>query len=118
MRRRTIVAAVTGELVDEHVTLSGDGAANSGAKALTVIGSALVGGDCIDDVDVLRAGATPQLFDQVRNLQRLRAAPVASRIKRRRSVRVQPLSEGSQGRTLTSALRANDRAGRQAEHCR
>jgi hypothetical protein len=46
--------------------LSGDGAGNSGAKALTVIGSVLAGGDCIDDVDVLRAGATPQLFDQVR----------------------------------------------------
>ncbi|MDQ3405044.1 MAG: IS1380 family transposase [Actinomycetota bacterium] len=54
------------ELVDAHVTLSGDGAGNSGAKALTVIGSALAGGDCIDDVDVLRAGAAPQLFDGVR----------------------------------------------------
>lgn len=55
-----------GELVDEYVTLSGDGAGNSGAKALTVVGSALVGGDCIDDANVLRAGATPLLFDGVR----------------------------------------------------
>jgi DDE family transposase len=55
-----------GELVDEHVTLSGEGAANCGAKALTVVGSALAGGDCIDDVDVLRAGAAPELFDGVR----------------------------------------------------
>ncbi|MDQ4131751.1 MAG: IS1380 family transposase [Actinomycetota bacterium] len=54
------------ELVDAHVTLSGEGAGNSGAKALTVIGSALAGGDCIDDVDVLRAGAAPRLFDGVR----------------------------------------------------
>ncbi|MDP8977814.1 MAG: IS1380 family transposase, partial [Actinomycetota bacterium] len=54
------------ELVDEHVTLSGDGAGNGGAKALTVVGSALAGGDCIEDVDVLRAGATPLLFDEVR----------------------------------------------------
>jgi len=30
---------------------------NSGAKALTVIGSMLTGGDSIDDVAVLRAGA-------------------------------------------------------------
>ncbi len=51
-----------GELVDEYVTLSGDGAGNSGAKALTVVGSALVGGDCIDDANVLRAGATPLLL--------------------------------------------------------
>ncbi len=55
-----------GELVDAHVTLAGEGSANGGAKALTVIGSALAGGDCIDDVDVLRAGATAQLFDGVR----------------------------------------------------
>jgi hypothetical protein len=55
-----------GELIDEHVTVCGEGAANSGAKALTVIGSALVGGDCIDDVSVLRAGASRELFDQVR----------------------------------------------------
>ena len=53
------------ELVDEHVMLSGAGAANAGAKALTVVGSALAGGDCIDDVAVLRAGATPRLFDGV-----------------------------------------------------
>ena len=54
------------ELVDEHVTLHGAGAANGGAKALTVIGAALAGGDCIDDVDVLRAGTTPRLFDGVK----------------------------------------------------
>ena len=51
------------ELVDEHVALHGAGAANGGAKALTVIGAALACGDCIDDVDVLRAGASPRLFD-------------------------------------------------------
>lgn len=54
------------ELVDATVTLRGPAAANSGVKALTVIGSALAGGDCIDDVDVLRSGAAPELFDQVR----------------------------------------------------
>jgi hypothetical protein len=53
------------DLVDQHVRLS-EAAANAGAKALTVIGSALAGGDCIDDVAVLRAGATPRLFDGVR----------------------------------------------------
>jgi len=53
-------------LVDEHVTITGEGGANGGAKAATVIGSALAGGDCIDDTAVLRAGATPRLFDGVR----------------------------------------------------
>jgi hypothetical protein len=48
------------ELIDERVDL-GDraGAANSGAKALTVVGAALAGGGLIDDVDVLRSGAMP-----------------------------------------------------------
>jgi hypothetical protein len=55
-----------GELVDRHVTLRGQGSANAGAKALTVIGSALAGGDCIDDVAVLRAGAGAALFDGAR----------------------------------------------------
>ncbi len=56
-----------GDLIDERVDL-GDraGAANSGAKALTVVGAALAGGDCIEHVDVLRAGAAIELFDDVR----------------------------------------------------
>ena len=54
------------DLVDEHVTIAGEAGANSGAKALTLIASALAGGDFIDDVRVLQAGATRRLFDQVR----------------------------------------------------
>ena len=48
-----------GELVDNHVDL-GDapGRANPGAKMLTLVASALAGGDCIDDADVLRTGRT------------------------------------------------------------
>lgn len=41
-------------LLDEKVTA----APNAADKCLTVIHSALAGGDCIDDVDALRAGAT------------------------------------------------------------
>lgn len=55
-------------MIDEHVTQSAVGAGNGDAKALTVIGSALVGGDCIDDVNVLRAVASRELFDQARAL--------------------------------------------------
>jgi hypothetical protein len=49
-----------------HLDRARPGAANSGAKALTVLGAMLAGGDSIEDVDVLRAGATPRLFDDVR----------------------------------------------------
>ena len=48
------------KLVDNRVDL-GDarGRANAGDKMLTLMGSALAGGDCIDDADVLRTGRTP-----------------------------------------------------------
>lgn len=47
------------ELLDQHVDLgSAAGRANVGDKALSLIMSALAGGDCIDDADALRAGAT------------------------------------------------------------
>ncbi len=52
-----------GELVDDHVDL-GDapGRANAGDKLLTLVASALAGGDCIDDADALRAGGTEQVL--------------------------------------------------------
>ena len=48
-----------GEVVDNHVNL-GDaaGRVNTGDKLLTLVASALAGGDCIDAVDVLRTGGT------------------------------------------------------------
>ena len=52
-----------GELVDHHVDL-GDaaGRANTGDKMLTLVASALAGGDCIDDADALRAGSTGRVL--------------------------------------------------------
>jgi hypothetical protein len=50
------------ELIDARVDLSGRvGGANTGIKAMTVISSLLAGGEWIDDVDVLRAGASGQV---------------------------------------------------------
>ena len=47
------------ELFDRHVDLgSNPGRAHVGDKALTLILSALAGGDCIDDAGALRAGGT------------------------------------------------------------
>ena len=52
-----------GELVDRHVYLGGAlGRANVGDKMLTLVASALAGGDCIDDADALRAGDLPAEF--------------------------------------------------------
>ena len=52
-----------GELVDRHVDLGeAPGRANAGDKLLTLVASGLVGGDCIDDADALRAGVTEQVL--------------------------------------------------------
>ncbi len=51
------------DLVDEHLNL-GDrpGRANPGDKLLTLVMSALAGGDCIDDANALRAGGTERIL--------------------------------------------------------
>ena len=52
-----------GELVDRHVDL-GDapGRANPGDKLMTLVASALAGGDCIDDAEALRSGSTGRVL--------------------------------------------------------
>ena len=55
-----------GELVDRHVDLGDSpGRANAGDKLLTLVASALAGGDCIDDADALRAGGTERVLGYV-----------------------------------------------------
>jgi len=50
-------------LVDQHVDLGERaGAANAGAKAMTLISAMALGADCIDDCDMLRAGRTGQVL--------------------------------------------------------
>ena len=47
------------QLVDRHLDLGRPpGRANVGDKIMTLVASALAGGDCIDDADALRAGGT------------------------------------------------------------
>ena len=47
------------QLVDRHLDLGrAPGGANPGDKMMTLVASALAGGDCIDDADVLRTGGT------------------------------------------------------------
>ncbi len=50
-------------LVDDAVCLgSRAGAANAGAKVMTLVSAMALGADCIDDCDVLRAGRTGQVL--------------------------------------------------------
>ena len=52
-----------GELVDRHVDLGcALGRANTGDKLMTLVASALAGGDCIDDADALRSGGTARVL--------------------------------------------------------
>ncbi len=47
------------QLVDRHLDLGrAPGRANTGDKVMTLVASALAGGDCIDDADALRTGGT------------------------------------------------------------
>jgi len=51
------------KLVDEHLDLGArPGHLNRGDKILTLVMSALAGGDCIDDTDALRAGGTERVL--------------------------------------------------------
>ena len=51
------------QLADECVDLSGrPGAGNEGAKVMTLVSAMALGADCIDDVDLLRAGRTADLL--------------------------------------------------------
>ena len=54
------------ELVDNHVDQgNAPGGANAGDKFLTLVASALAGGDCIDDAHALRAGGTDRVLGSV-----------------------------------------------------
>lgn len=51
------------QLVDRHLDLGpAVGRANAGDKLLSLVMSALAGGDCIDDADALRAGGTERIL--------------------------------------------------------
>ena len=51
------------QLLRKDLDLGGaPGRANTGDKMMTLVASALAGGDCIDDADVLRAGGTARVL--------------------------------------------------------
>ncbi len=56
-------------LIDKHVDLPStrvaSGAVNAAGKLTTIIAAMMCGADSIDDANVLRAGGTPRVFDEV-----------------------------------------------------
>jgi hypothetical protein len=54
------------DLLATRLTLAGKGAANAAAKITALIAGMVCGADCIDDMDLLRHGGMPRLFDQIR----------------------------------------------------
>ena len=57
------------ELIGQHVDLPStrvkSGAVNAAGKLTSIMAAMMCGADCIDDADVLRAGGTPRVFDEV-----------------------------------------------------
>ena len=52
-----------GKLADRYLDLgNAPGRANTGDKLMSLVASALAGGDCIDDADVLRSGGTAKVL--------------------------------------------------------
>ncbi len=65
------------ELVDHHLDLGGaPGRANTGDKMLTLVASALAGGDCIDDADALRLAEGGEDVPNTRPAREPPAVPV------------------------------------------
>jgi hypothetical protein len=54
------------ELVAEHLSLTGPGAANAPVKVSALVAGMLAGADSIDDMDLLRHGAMDRVFGGVR----------------------------------------------------
>lgn len=54
------------ELADEQVTLDTPVGANAGAKVTSIVAGMAAGADSIDDLDLLRHGGLPELFDGIR----------------------------------------------------
>src|SRR6476661_4302608 len=65
LAEQTGLSWLIGKHVDLPSTRVRSGAVNPAGKLTTIIGGMICGADSIDDVDVLRAGGTPRVFDEV-----------------------------------------------------
>ena len=65
LAEQTGLSRLIGEHVDLPSTRVASGAVNPAGKLTTIIAGMMCGADSIDDVNVLRAGGTPRVFDEV-----------------------------------------------------
>lgn len=59
------LSRLIGEYVDLPSTRVASGAVNPAGKLITIIAGMMCGADSIDDANLLRAGGTPRVFDEV-----------------------------------------------------
>jgi hypothetical protein len=52
--------------VAQSVVARGSAGANPGSKITSIVAGMVAGGDSIDDLDVIRHGALPELFGGIR----------------------------------------------------
>lgn len=65
LAEQTGLSRLISERVDLPSTRVPSGAVNAAGKLTTIIAAMMCGADSIDDVNVLRAGGTPRVFDEV-----------------------------------------------------
>jgi hypothetical protein len=65
LAEQTGLSKLIGEHVDLPSTRVASGAVNAAGKLSSINAGMICGADCIDDVNVLRAGGTPRVFDEV-----------------------------------------------------
>ena len=65
LAEQTGLSRLIGEHVDLPSTRVASGAVNPAGKLTTIIAGMMCGADSIDDVNLLRAGGTPRVFDEV-----------------------------------------------------
>ncbi len=65
LAEQTGLSGLIGEHVDLPTTRVGSGAVNPAGKLTSIIAAMACGADSIDDANVLRAGGTPRVFDEV-----------------------------------------------------
>jgi len=65
LAEQTGLSRLIGQYVDLPSTRVRSGAVNPAGKLTSIIAAMMCGADCIDDVDVLRAGGTPRVFEEV-----------------------------------------------------